>query len=497
MSSLTLTKLESHLWEAANILRGPVDAADFKTYVFPLLFFKRISDVHDEEYDAAMKEFDGDEEAAQFPENYGFQVPNGSHWRDVRKVAKNVGQALQNALRGIEQANPHTLYGIFGDAQWTNKDRLSDALLRDLIEHFSRISLGNSHAKVDILGQSYEYLIKKFADVTNKKAGEFYTPRSVVRLMVNILDPREGDSIYDPTCGTGGMLLEAIHHVQETRGDVRTLWGKLFGQEKNLTTSAIARMNLFLHGAADFQIVRGDTLRNPAFFLGDSLATFDCVIANPPFSLEKWGDEVWSSDPYGRNFAGMPPAKSGDYAFVQHMIKSMAPKTGRMAVVLPHGALFRMGKEGEIRRKLLGMDLLEAVIGLGPNLFYGTGLAACILVFRQKKTKARKNKVLIVDASKEFKSGRAQNELLPEHVERIHGWVRDYADVEGIARVVTLDDIAANDHNLNIPRYVEPKIDQKVLTVKDAMKRLRESADAAFAAEEKLVGILKREGLLK
>ena len=210
MSSLTLTKLESHLWEAANILRGPVDAADFKTYVFPLLFFKRISDVHDEEYEAAMKEFDGDEEAALFPENYGFQVPDGSHWRDVRKVAKNVGQALQNALRGIEQANPHTLYGIFGDAQWTNKDRLSDALLRDLIEHFSRISLGNSHAKVDILGQSYEYLIKKFADVTNKKAGEFYTPRSVVRLMVNILDPREGDSIYDPTCGTGGMLLEAI-----------------------------------------------------------------------------------------------------------------------------------------------------------------------------------------------------------------------------------------------------------------------------------------------
>ena len=496
MSSLTLSQLESHLWEAANILRGPVDAADFKTYVFPLLFFKRISDVHDEEHQAALEEFGGDEEAALFPENYGFQVPDGCHWQDVRKVAKNVGQALQTALRGIEQANPHTLYGIFGDAQWTNKDRLSDALLRDLIEHFSRISLGNAHAKVDILGQSYEYLIKKFADVTNKKAGEFYTPRSVVRLMVNILDPREGESIYDPTCGTGGMLLEAIHHVQETRGDVRTLWGKLYGQEKNLTTSAIARMNLFLHGAADFQIVRGDTLRNPAFFSGDNLATFDCVIANPPFSLEKWGDEVWSSDPYGRNFAGMPPAKSGDFAWVQHMIKSMAPKTGRMAVVLPHGALFRMGKEGEIRNKLLGMDLLEAVIGLGPNLFYGTGLAACILVFRQKKKKDWKNKVLIVDASKEFKTGRAQNELLPEHVERIHGWVRDYADVEGVARLVTLDEIAANDHNLNIPRYVEPKVTSEVLTVEEALKRLRESAEAAFAAEEKLVGALKREGLL-
>ncbi len=256
-------------------------------------------------------------------------------------------------------------------------------------------------------------------------------------------------------------------------------------------------MNLFLHGASDFQVVRGDTLRQPAFFSGDSLATFDCVIANPPFSLEKWGEEVWVNDPYGRNFAGMPPAKSGDYAWVQHMIKSMAPATGRMAVVLPHGALFRMGKEGEIREKILQMDLLETVIGLGPNLFYGTGLAACILVFRQRKKKDRKKKVLILDASREFKTGRAQNDLLPEHVERICGWHRAYQNVEGIARVVTLDDIAANDHNLNIPRYVEPKHHEDAVTVDEAMKRLRKSAQATFAAEEKLVGILKKEGLLK
>jgi type I restriction enzyme M protein len=492
----SLSQLESHLWEAANILRGPVDAADFKTYVFPLLFFKRISDVHDEEYEAALAEAGGDEEYARFPQNYRFQVPENCHWRDVRAVTSSVGQALQKAMRGIEKANPETLYGIFGDAQWTNRDRLSDPLLKDLIEHFSRINLGNEAAESDILGQSYEYLIKKFADATNKKAGEFYTPRSIVRLMVNMLDPHEQESIYDPTCGTGGMLLEAVHHVRENHGDDRTLWGKLFGQEKNLTTSAIARMNLFLHGAADFQIVRGDTLRQPAFFSGDNLATFDCVIANPPFSLEKWGDEVWASDPYGRNFAGMPPAKSGDYAWVQHMIKSMAPKTGRMAVVLPHGALFRMGKEREIRRKILGMDLLEAVIGLGPNLFYGTGLAACILVLRQRKPKDRKNKVLILDASKEYKSGRSQNELLPEHVARIHGWYRAYKDVAGFARVVTLDEIAGNDHNLNIPRYVEPKVEQESLTVDEAMKRLRKSAEAAIAAENELVLILCREGLL-
>ena len=493
---ITLNQLESHLWEAANILRGTVDAADFKTYVFPLLFFKRISDVFDEEYASALAESSGDEEYALFPQNYRFQIPKGCHWRDVRAVSVNVGQALQKAIRGIEKANPETLFAIFGDAAWTNKERLPDALLRDLIEHFSRYSLGNQAAQADILGQAYEYLIKKFADATNKKAGEFYTPRAVVKLMIKILDPREGESIYDPACGTGGMLLEAIHHVKENHGDDRTLWGKLYGQEKNLTTSAIARMNLFLHAASDFQIVRGDTLRQPAFFSGDNLATFDCVIANPPFSLEKWGDEVWASDPYGRNFAGMPPGKTGDYAWVQHMVKSMAPGTGRMAVVLPHGVLFRMAKEGAIRKKLLQMDILEAVIGLGPTLFYGTGLAACILVFRHRKPKDQKKKVLILDASREFRVGKAQNELLPEHVEHIHAWYRDFKDVKGLSRVVTLEDLSANDFSLNISRYVEPQSEHQPPTVEEARKSLQESAVAAFAAEEKMVAVLKREVFL-
>jgi type I restriction enzyme M protein len=256
-------------------------------------------------------------------------------------------------------------------------------------------------------------------------------------------------------------------------------------------------MNLFLHGASDFQVVRGDTLRSPAFFSGDDLATFDCVVANPPFSLERWGDEVWGSDPFGRNFAGMPPSKTGDFAWVQHMIRSMAPATGRMAVVLPHGVLFRMGKEGAIRRKLLDMDLLEAVIGLGPNLFYGTGLAACILVFRHRKARERRGRVLIVDASREFRTGRAQNELLPEHVDRILGWYQGSQDVEGVARVVTRDEIAANEYNLNIPRYVERKAEGETITVEEAMQRLRSSAEAAFAAEAKLIEILKREGIVQ
>ena len=491
-----LSALSNHLWESANILRGPVDAADFKTYIFPLLFFKRISDVYDEELQDALAESDGDQQYALFPENHRFQIPEDCHWDEVRKKTSNVGQALQRAMREIEKVNPDTLYGIFGDAQWTNKDRLSDALLRDLIEHFSRLPLGNRSARADVLGQAYEYLIKKFADATNKKAGEFYTPRSVVNLMVRILHPREGEMIYDPACGTGGMLIEAIHHVRESGGNIKTLWGKLFGQEKNLTTSAIARMNLFLHGVEDFQIVRGDTLRQPAFHTGDSLATFDCVIANPPFSLEKWGEEVWTSDPYGRAFAGMPPAKSGDYAWVQHMILSMAPKSGRMAVVLPHGALFRMAAEGKIRQKLLGMDILEAVIGLGSNLFYGTGLAACILVFRQRKPKDHRKKVLIVDASKEFKKGRAQNELLPDHVDSIYKWYADHQDVEGVARLVSLDEIEENDWNLNISRYVEPTVEGETISVADALANLKTSLESAYSAENRLKGLLIKAGLM-
>ncbi len=493
---LDIGPLSNHLWEAANILRGPVDAADFKTYIFPLLFFKRISDVYDEEFTAALEESNGDVEFAQFPENHRFQLPEGCHWKDIRAKSANIGYALQKAMRCIEQANPDTLHGIFGDAQWTNKDRLSDTLLKDLIEHFSSLSLGNDTCKADILGQAYEYLIKKFADLTNKKAGEFYTPRSVVALMVRVLAPKAGETIYDPACGTGGMLLEALHYVKEHGGDENLMLGKLYGQEKNLTTSSIARMNLFLHGAEDFHIERGDTLRQPAFYSGDHLAVFDCVIANPPFSLKQWGDESWVNDPYGRNFAGLPPAKSGDFAWVQHMIKSMAPKTGRMAVVLPHGVLFRMGKEGKIRRKLLEMDMLEAVIGLGPNLFYGTGLAACILVFRETKPREYRQKVLFIEASREFKSGRAQNELLPEHVERIHRWYVDYQDVEGICRVVTLDEIRENDFNLNIPRYVEPVIEEESMTIDEAIENLKESLKAAYAAEDHLKALLQKEGLV-
>ena len=357
------------------------------------------------------------------------------------------------------------------------------------------MNLGNSAVPNDVLGDAYEYLIKKFADVANKKAGEFYTPRSVVRLMVNILDPRAGETVYDPACGTGGMLLETIQHVQEKGSDARLMLGKLYGQEKNLTTAAIARMNLFLHGAEDFQIVRGDTLRDPAFFNGDKLAQFDCVIANPPFSLQAWGEDAWTHDPYGRNIAGTPPRKYGDWAWVQHMITSMAPKTGRLAVVLPHGAIFRMGAEGKIRSKVLDADLIEAVIGLGPNLFYGTGLAACIVIVRRTKPKDRKGKILLIDGAEMFRRGRSQNTLEPEHVEELMKLYAGFTDVNGKARVVTLDEVRTQDGNLNLAGYIMKPDTERVPSVEEATAALKAALDDVRAAEAELERLLAERGL--
>jgi type I restriction enzyme M protein len=493
---ITLNKLESHLWEAANILRGsPVDRTDWKSYILPLLFFKRICDVWDEEYREAVNTYGED-----FDDEHRFQIPDGCHWTAVRETPANVGTALQNAMRGIEAANQKHLYGVFGDAQWSNKDRLPDALLKDLIEHFSALNLGNSRVASDIIGDAYEYLIKQFADATNRKAGEFYTPRSVVRLMVDILGPQEGETIYDPACGTGGMLLAAVEHVRQQGGDPRTFFGKLYGQEKNLTTASVARMNLLLHGLEDFVIERGDTLRNPIFTdpTTGGLATFDCVIANPPFSLEQWGREIWENDPWGRTFAGLPTDSSGDFAWVQHMVTSMGPYSGRMAVVLPQGALFRGGVEGQIRQKLLELDLVEAVIGLAPNLFYGTGLAACILILRRRKDPGRMEhaghvehathagKVLIIDASSLFRKARAQNFLDPAHVTIILEWVHNFEDVPDRARVVSVEEIKEEEWTLNISRYVLPPIGEDIPPLPEAIADFKTALARVREAENNL-----------
>jgi type I restriction enzyme M protein len=411
----------------------------------------------------------------------------------------NVGAGMARAMREIERTNPDILYRVFGAADWGNKEILSDEILKDLIEQLSEVPLGNQAAGTDTLGDAYEYLIGRFADVTKrKKAGEFYTPRSVVRMMVDILDPEEGETIYDPACGTGGMLLGAIEHVQRAGGDPRTFFGKIYGQEKNLTTSSIARMNLVLHGIEDFQIVREDTLRRPAFMdsaLG-GVATFDCVIANPPFSLKEWGREVWEADPWGRAAYGLPPESFGDYAWVQHMVSSMAAETGRMAVVLPQGALFRKDAEGRIRQSLLEHDLIEAVIGLAPNVFYGTGLAPAVVVLRRRKPLQRQAKVLFVDASRLYRKGRAQNFLDAEHAQQIVEWVTVFADVEDSVKVVALHDIEEEDWTLNISRYVLPRAADEILPFTPAFAAFKEALAGCRASEDSLREVLTKGGWL-
>jgi type I restriction enzyme M protein len=448
---ITQQELESYLWGAAVLLRGLIDAGDYKQFTFPLLFYKRVADVWEEEYQAALASSKGDLSYAQFAENHRFQIPEGAHWNDVRQAPKNVGATIQKAMRAIESANPDLLDGIFGDAPWTNRERLPDETLKDLIEHFSTQALSVANVPEDELGNAYEYLIKKFADDSGHTAAEFYTNRTVVHLMTQLLAPKAGESIYDPTCGTGGMLISALDEVRRSKGEYRTL--KLYGQERNLITSSIARMNLFLHGVEDFEIIRGDTLADPKHIEGDRLRQFDVILANPPYSIKQWNREVWASDKWGRNALGTPPQGRADYAFQQHILASLSAK-GRCAVLWPHGVLFR-NEEQAMRTKMIELDCVDAVIGLGPNLFYNSPMESCILVCNRNKPAARKGKVIFIDALNEVTRERAQSFLKPEHQQRILKAFKAFKDEPGFAKVATLADIAANAGNLSIPLYVK------------------------------------------
>lgn len=451
MTHISQQHLESYLWGAAVLLRGTIDAGDYKQFIFPLLFFKRLCDVYDEETVTALRDSGGDQDFALFSENHRFQIPADAHWREIRKVNSEVGRTLQQAMRAIEVANQDKLMGIFGDAQWTNKDRLSDAMLRDLIEHFSTLELTVSNLPEDELGQGYEYLIKKFADDSGHTAAEFYTNRTVVHLMTEMLDVQPGESVYDPTCGSGGMLLSCIAHLRRAGMEWRNV--KLYGQERNLMTSSIARMNCFLHGIEDFRIERGDTLAEPKFVEGDRLQRFDVVLANPPYSIKQWNREAFAADPWGRNAFGVPPQGRADYAFQQHILGSLKPRTGRCAVLWPHGVLFRQ-EEAEMRRKFIEADLIECVLGLGPNLFYNSPMEACVVVCRTQKSKGRRGKILFINAVNEVSRERTQSFLTEEHLQRVVRAYQEFEDEPGFTRVVSLEEIRVKDGNLSIPLYL-------------------------------------------
>ena len=476
---ITLDEMKQFLWGAATRLRGQIDAAGYKEYIFPLLFFKRISDVYDEQYSDFVCE--GGEDFAQMQsQELAIRIPDGAHWKDVREVTENVGQRLVEAFIAIEQANPGVeadgrviggLEGIFGPKDgWTNKAKMPDHIITSLIEDFSRYNLSLASCPADEMGQAYEYLVGKFADDAGNTAQEFYTNRTVVTLMAEILQPKPNESIYDPTCGSGGMLVKCLDYLRQKGQPWQGV--KVFGQEINALTSSIARMNLYLNGVDDFSIVNADTLEKPGFVDGSLLQKFDIVLANPPYSIKQWNREKFMNDKWGRNFLGTPPQGRADYAFFQHILASMDDKTGRCAILFPHGVLFRK-EEQEIRKNLVEKDFIECVIGLGPNLFYNSPMEACILICRTNKSDDYKNKIVFINAVNEVVRKNAESYLTDEHICRIRDAYFGHKDVENLCKIVSCEDVLNRNADLNISLYVTPKstIIKERLTEEEAITR--------------------------
>ena len=483
--TLSVAQLEQYLWSAADILRGSIDSSDYKTYIFGLLFLKRLSDRFEEEAEKLIAKGFSETVAWRDQDEHEFFVPDRARWGTIQKRATNIGETLNKAYVALEEQNS-ALEGVLAGIDYNDEHKLGDARNRDtvlarLVQHFSQVSLRNDRmAEPDLLGRAYEYLIEKFADDAGKKGGEFYTPRMVVKLIVELLAPTERMRICDPTAGSGGMLIECAHYIEHKGGNPRNL--TLHGQEKNLSTWAICKMNMLLHGLPDARIEKGDTIRDPKLVDEGELLLYDRVIANPPFSLDEWGRDVAENDGHGRFRFGVPPKTKGDLAFVQHMV-AVLNTLGRLGVVMPHGVLFRGNAEGKIRQGLLEEDLFEAVIGLAPNLFYGTGIPASILVLNRNKLAARKGKVLFIDASGEFEEGSNQNRLRDQDIEHIAKTFHAYADVEKYARVVPLAEIEKNDWNLNISRYVDTSEEEERIDVAEAVRKLRELERERAAAE--------------
>lgn len=493
---ISLDELESYLWQAAVDLRGQIDAAAYKDYIFPLVFFKRICDVRDEEYAEYEKE-GGKEYADMMIQESAIQIPDDAHWQVVFNKSENIGQALVDAFRQIEIANPGKkiddrvvggLDGIFGDkAIWTNKNKMPDAIIRNLLNSFNKLTLSLAACPADEMGTGYEYLIGKFADDAGHTAQEFYTNRTVVELMAEILQLKPHESIYDPTCGSGGMLIKSLTYLKDKGEEWRDV--KVFGQEINAGTSAIARMNLYLHGIHDFSIVNDDTLERPAFTKGGRVQQFDVVLANPPYSIKQWNREAFEHDKYGRNFLGVPPQGRADYAFFQHILASMDSKTGRCAILFPHGVLFRK-EEIELRRKLVEADLVECVIGIGRNLFFNSCMDACIIICRTQKGD-RKNKVLFIDAKEEVTRKNAESYLESKHIAKIKSAYESFGDVEGFAKTATKEEILSNNAKLSIALYVKRNNEEDSIDSEECIDTWSNSTstlNASFVELIKMIG---------
>lgn len=495
---ITLDELERYLWQAAVDLRGQIDAAAYKDYIFPLVFFKRICDVRDEEY-AGYEQEGGKEFADMMMQDSPIQIPMEAHWNVVFNTTEDIGQTLVDAFRQIELANPGKkidgrvvggLEGIFGDkAIWTNKNKMPDAIIRNLLNSFNKLTLSLAACPADEMGTGYEYLIGKFADDAGHTAQEFYTNRTVVELMAEILQLQPHESIYDPTCGSGGMLIKSLTYLKDKGEEWRDV--KVFGQEINAGTSAIARMNLYLHGIHDFSIVNDDTLERPAFIKNGRVQQFNVVLANPPYSIKTWNREAFAHDRYGRNFLGVPPQGRADYAFIQHILASMSEEDGRCAILLPHGVLFRQ-EEKEIRRKMLELDMLEALIGLGPDLFYNSTMEACVMICRKKKADNLKNKVIFINAVNEVEKKNKEAYLTKAHIDKIVSAYRSLKDISKFCKIVSNEELLANDSDISIQKYVflEGTDYNSMLSYSDSIALWNNSSISSVKEIEKLINLI-------
>jgi type I restriction enzyme M protein len=485
MSKINQSEINDVAWRACDTFRGVVDAENYRNYILVMLFWKFLSDVWRDHRDAYLKEYKGDEaRVARRMARERFQLPEGCDFYSIhtQRDKTDIGERMNIALAGIEEANKAKLEGVFREVDFNSESKLGqtrdrNARLKMLLEDFATPKLDLRPSVVgeeDVIGNVYEYLLERFASDAGKKAGEFYTPGQVSKLLAMLLAPKKGDTICDPTCGSGSLLIKVGRQADERDF-------ALFGQEMNGTTHALCRMNMFLHGMDNFRIEWGDTLRNPRLIEGDRLMKFDIVVANPPFSLDKWGYDEASADSFHRYHRGLPPKSKGDWAFISHMVETAREGTGRIGVVVPHGVLFRGAAEGRIRQRMIEENLLEAVIGLPSNLFFGTGIPAAILLFNKGKTHGD---VLFIDASREFKDAKNQNVLTEDHLEKIVATHNAFETVEKYSYRASPQELADNDFNLNIPRYVdtfeeEAEIDldsvkQEIATLESQLATVRE-----------------------
>ena len=496
MSKIDQNQINDVAWRACDTFRGVLDPADYKNYILVMVFLKYISDVWTDHRDEYLKEYKGDVlRVKRRLSRERFQLPEGCDFLSLygHRSDSDIGERIDVALGEIEEANKEKLEGVFREVSFNSENKLGqtkdrNAWLKHLLEDFNDPRLDLRPSVVggeDIIGNVYEYLLDRFASDAGKKAGEFYTPGQVSTLLARLLAPKKGDTICDPACGSGSLLIKVGRQADERDF-------ALFGQESNGTTHALCRMNLFLHGMDSFRIEWGDTLRNPRLVEHDQLMKFDIVAANPPFSLEKWGIDEAEGDSFHRYHRGLPPKSKGDYAFITHMIEIAREGTGRVGVVVPHGVLFRGWAEGKIRQKLIEENLLEAVIGLPANLFFGTGIPAAILIFNKGKTQGD---VLFIDASHEFKNAKNQNLLTDEHITKIVRAYRAFETVEKYAYRATAQEIADNDFNLNIPRYVDTFEEEAEVDLKAVKKEIAGLEKQLVTVRAKMDGYLKELGL--